>query len=80
MKKFILSSVLMLGLTFAANANTTEMPAPVIKAELPPPSDWCAWQISLLFDIFPNLDVSTVDGFQRYQRMVAACINAQNQQ
>jgi hypothetical protein len=66
MKKFILSSVLMLGLTFAANANTTEMPAPVIRAEFFSYSDFCAWYVAALFDRY-NLDTSTAFGFAMYQ-------------
>jgi hypothetical protein len=79
MKKFILSSVLMLGLTFAANANTTEMPAPVIRAEFFSYSDFCAWYVAALFDRY-NLDTSTAFGFAMYQAAVADCINSQNQQ
>ncbi len=77
MKKFILSSVLMLGLTFAANANTAEVPAPIVRVPLD--SDlvdaqlWpCATQVAVLVD-YLGFDVSTVFGFQTYQYLVEQC-------
>lgn len=77
MKKFILSSVLMLGLTFAANANTAKMTAPVIRTELSFSFDQnvCALLIAIIYDCW-GIDTSTPGGFAQYQNAVSLCMIA----
>ncbi len=79
MKKFILSSVLMLGLTFAASANTAKMPAPAITVEAASDSDYCASFVAALFDAY-QIDTSTPLGFAFYQWYVMRCITSRNEQ